>query len=222
MILLKHDLLFRCLHTNQLIVPDIVSHKNYVWSFSRNMVHIITLLHACKNFQKNQQISNTCGTKRISHLHIFQLWEKFRVSTCFHSSRRLGPGHLKLPMGLQMHTMLWSLSSQALARPKSVPHRAWWHGVTFCQGMQQQRDFQQEQQKRWRSTLQCPAVPLLWGLNWLATWQHDFIFSQTAWSEHHELLAWTKQEKGTSTEGQELRFTINLLTSDPNRKQATT
>lgn len=41
------------------------------------------------------------------------------------------------------------------------------------------------------------------------------------WS-HFELLTWTKQEKGTSTEEQELRFTINLLTSDPNRKQTAT
>lgn len=115
----------------------------------------------------------------------FQAVRKAQSFHLFSQQQEASPGHLKHPMGLQMQTMMWSLSSQALHQAQfSFPHgtQVTGHGVTLCQWMEQEHDCQQEQQKWWRSTLQCLAVPLAWGSNRLATWEHNF--SQAASNKH--------------------------------------
>jgi len=67
---------------------------------------------------KISQLAIPVGTKHISHLDIFKQWEKLRVSTCFHSSGSLAPGHLKHHVGLQMQTIIRLLNRQAFHHPQ--------------------------------------------------------------------------------------------------------
>lgn len=124
--------------------------------------------------------------QNVFHISRFSSCEKSSVSTCFHSGRKPSPWNIL--WGSRCKSWCGHSAARHCPTPGQCPtqHTANWARCHPLQGMEQECDCQQDQQK-WPSTLQCLAVSLAWGLNRLATWEHYFIFYQATCNEHHDL-----------------------------------
>lgn len=157
--------------------------------------------------------------QNVFHISRFSSCEKSSVSTCFHSSRKSSLWNIL--WGSRCKSWCGHSAARHCPTPGQCPtqHTANW---ARCHPL-----------GMWLPTGSAevainPPVPgCVFGMRIKPISNLGTLFyflpgnlQWTPWS-HFEFLAELKQEKGTNAEKQELRFTTNLLTSDPNRKQAT-